>query len=88
MRHHDNAEALLMRHKLSQAIMMYNKSIMRIVYREWKMEMLREAGVRNFVNRILYRSIFSMLFCVARLYLQSFLCSIDAVLGSSSSGIS
>jgi hypothetical protein len=58
MRHHDNAEALLMRHKLSQAIMMYNKSIMRIVYREWKMEMLREAGVRNFVNRILYRSVF------------------------------
>jgi hypothetical protein len=55
MRHHENAEALLMRHKLSQAIMMYNKSIMRLVYREWKLEMLRESGVRNFITRVLYR---------------------------------
>lgn len=55
MRHRDNAEALLMRHKLAQAILMYNKSILRIVYREWKLEMLRESGVRNFINRILYR---------------------------------
>ena len=55
MRHHDNAEALLMRHKLSQAIMMYNKSILRLVYKEWKLEMLRESGVRHFITRILYR---------------------------------
>lgn len=55
LRHRDNAEALLMRHKLSQAIMMYNKTILRVVYREWKLEMLREAGVRNFIHRVLYR---------------------------------
>jgi hypothetical protein len=55
MRHRDNAETLLMRHKLAQAIRMYNKTILKIVYREWKLEMLRESGVRNFITRILYR---------------------------------
>jgi hypothetical protein len=55
MRHKDNAEALLMRHKLSQALMLYHRSILRVVYREWKLEMLRESGVRNFVKKVLYR---------------------------------
>eukprot|EP01032_Pedospumella_encystans_P023391 gene23391-26478_t len=55
MRHRDNAEALLMRHKLGQAIHMYNRTILRIVYKEWKLEMLRESGVRNFIRKVLYR---------------------------------
>lgn len=55
LRHRDNAEGLLMRHKLSQAIRKYHKSLLKVVYREWKLEMLREAGVRNFIHRVLYR---------------------------------
>jgi len=55
MRHRDNAENMLMRHKLTQAIRQYNRTIMRMVYKEWKLEMLRESGVRNFISKILYR---------------------------------
>lgn len=55
MRHFENAEALMMRYKLSQAIRMYQLSLLRFTYREWKMDTLREAGVRHFINRILYR---------------------------------
>jgi hypothetical protein len=50
-----NAEALLFRHKIAQAVRFYHKTILRRVYREWKLEMLRESGVRIFLMRVLYR---------------------------------
>mmetsp|Transcript_21860 Transcript_21860/g.48872 ORF Transcript_21860/g.48872 Transcript_21860/m.48872 type:complete len:1042 (-) Transcript_21860:89-3214(-) len=55
LRAKDNAEAILFRHKIAQAVRFYHKTILRRVYREWKLEMLRESGVRVFLLRVLYR---------------------------------
>ncbi len=55
LQHRDNAERIMFRYKLQQAIAMYHRHICRAVFVEWKLVMLRESGVRLHINKVLYR---------------------------------
>ncbi len=53
--HRDNAERLLTRYKLSQALKIYARNCLKVVVKEWRLVSLRESGVRNYIMKKMYR---------------------------------
>jgi hypothetical protein len=55
MHHHDNAEVIISRFKMEQALNMYKKNTSKVFFREWKLHTLRSTGVRAYANKKLKR---------------------------------
>lgn len=55
--HKNNAEVIIARHKLAQAMAMYQKNTVKVIFREWKLYILRSTGVRMYHTRKLRRKV-------------------------------